>query len=138
MKKLLVDIGLDYNFLLLGIVSQEKPHRLVWLINRQLGSSFKHDDELQLYNNETPTASFLKYQFADEMNHLDLTLIENKDQINYLIPELRAVDYFLMIKGALNFLDVRYFINSLKPTESVQLITEIDHQKLKSKQNLIF
>lgn len=138
MKKVFLDIGFDYDFMLLGIVSLEKAHRLVWFINRELSYQFAHDGELVLYEEEIPVAAYTKYAFTDEINHLDFFLIENKDESSYLIPELRQVDFFMMIKGALDFLDVKTLITNMKPIEPIQLITEIDHQKLKSKQNLIF
>jgi hypothetical protein len=138
MKKVFLDIGFDYDFLLLGIVSQEKAHRLVWFINKELGYNFSHAGQLVLYDNDQPSAEFTRYDFTDEINHLEFFLIENKDESNYLLPELRHVDYFMMIKGALDFLDVKQLIDHMKPLEPVQLVTEIDHHKLKSKQNLIF
>jgi hypothetical protein len=138
MKKVFLDIGFDYDFLLLGIVSQEKAHRLVWFINKELSYHFAHDGELTMYEEEKPVAAYTKYVFTDEINHLEFFMIENKDESSYLIPELRQIDFFIMIKGALDFLDVKTLITNMKPIQPIQLITEIDHQKLKSKQNLIF
>lgn len=137
-KKVILDIGFDYDFVLLGIVSLEKFHRLVWLINQQLGYHFVHAGEIEFMEHDLVGSAFTKYEYADEINHLDLVLFENRDDSQYLIPEMRTVDYFMMIKGALDFLDVRDLLANLKPVDSIQLITEIDHQKLKSKQNLIF
>jgi hypothetical protein len=138
MKKVFLDIGFDYEFMLLGIVSQEKAHRLVWFINKELSYQFVHDGELVMYEDELPVAAYTRYAFVDEINHLEFFIIENKDESSYLIPELRTVDFFMMVKGALDFLDIKTLITNMKPIEPIQLITEIDHQKLKSKQNLIF
>jgi hypothetical protein len=137
-KKVFLDAGFDYDFLLLGIMSGEKFHRLVWLMNQQLGYQFIHAGELELFENEKAFAWFTKYEYMDEINHLDVTLFANKDDSNYLIPELRTIDYFMLLRGALDFVDAKAFADNLKPIDSIQLITEIDHQKLKSKQNLIF
>lgn len=137
-KKVFLDIAYEYDFLLLGIVSREKFHRLVWLINEQLGHNYAHAGELELFDQEKSTAAFTKYEFIDELNHLEFVLFENKDESVYLIPEMRTIDYFMMIKGALDFVDLKVLIQNLKPVDSIQLISEIDPQKLKSKQNLIF
>lgn len=127
-----------YDFLLIGIVSREKVHRLVWLLNQTLGYQFVHAGEMELYEQGQVTAGFVKYEYADEMNHLEIILFENKDGSVYLIPEMRTVDYFMMFKGSYDYVDVKALITSIQPIQEIQLITEIDHQKLKSKQNLIF
>jgi hypothetical protein len=137
-KKVFLEFTYEYDFLLLGIVSHEKFHRLVWLINDQLAHNYAHAGELELYENEKTTGSFTKYEYMDELNHLEFVLFENRDGSAYLIPEMRTVDYFIMIKGALDFVDLKMMVQHLKPIDSIQLITEIDPQKLKSKQNLIF
>jgi hypothetical protein len=137
-KRVFLEFSYDYDFLLLGIVSREKFHRLVWLINETLGQNFCHTGELELFENEKVMGSFTKYECADELNHLEFVLLENKDESAYLIPEMRTVDYFMIIKGALDFVEVKSFTQRLQPIDSIQLISEIDPQKLKSKQNLIF
>ena len=58
---------------------------------------------------------FVKYQGTGN----DFILIDNRERLY-------------------DFLDVKTLITNMKPIEPIQLITEIDHQKLKSKQNLIF
>jgi hypothetical protein len=137
-KKVTLDIGFDYDFILLGVVSLEKFHRLVWQINQHSGYNFYHAGELDLYEQEKRIGAFTKYAFNDEINHREILLLENKDESTYLIPEMRTVDYFMLIKGALDNVDVKAFIQNLKPVDNIQLITEIDTQKLKSRQNLIF
>lgn len=137
-KKVFLEEGFDYNFLLLGIIATEKFHRLIWLINQQLGYQLAHAGELELFENNNAVAFFTKYEYIDEVNHLEIVVFENKDESTYLIPELRTINYFMMIKGALDFVEPKTFEDHLKTIDSIQLITEIDHQKLKSKQNLIF
>lgn len=137
-KRLFLEEDFDYDFLLLGVVSQEVFHRLVWQINQALGFQFFHAGELAFYENEKQISGYTKFEYVDEINHLDFILFENKDNSNYLIPELRTMDYFMMIKGALDFVDTKEFVENLKPIDTIQLITEIEHHKLKSKQNLIF
>jgi hypothetical protein len=137
-RKVFLEFTYEYDFLLLGIVSLEKFHRLVWLINEQLGHNYAHAGELELFENDQKVSSFTKYEYLDELNHLEFVLFENKDGSAYLIPEMRTVDYFILIKGALDFVDAKTLVQNLKPVDSIQHITEIDPQKLKSKQNLIF
>src|SRR6478735_3286545 len=119
-KKVFLDFTYDYDFLLLGIVSQEKFHRLVWLINEHLGQNYTHAGELELFENEQKVSAFTKYEYLDELNHLEFVLFENKDDSAYLIPEMRTVDYFMLIKGALDFVDLNTVTQNLKPVDSIQ------------------
>jgi hypothetical protein len=137
-KRIFLEEEYDFDFVLLGIMSTEKFHRLVWLINQKLEVDFAYTDELTLFENKREIGVFSKYYYADELNHLEWTLFANKDQSAYLIPELRTMDYFLLVKGALDFVDIRATVDAIKPISEIQLVSEIDHHKLKSKQNLIF
>ncbi|MEI6594641.1 MAG: IPExxxVDY family protein [Bacteroidota bacterium] len=138
MKKIFLDIGFDYDFVLYGIVSQETPHRLAWLINDKVKSNFIRKDDLLIYINETEEINITRFYFHDELNHLDFELLSNKDGSVFWLPELRKIDYFILVKGALESFKKRKYTEPFKKIDSIQIITEINHKKLKEKERLIF
>lgn len=138
MKKFFLDIGFDYDFVLYGIVSQETPHRLAWLINDKVKSNFIRKDDLLIYTNETEEINITRFYFHDELNHLDFELLSNKDGSVFWLPELRKIDYFILVKGALESFKKRKYTEPFKKIDSIQIITEINHKKLKEKERLIF
>ena len=138
MKKVFLDIGFDYEFVLYGIVSQEQPHRLAWIINQHTGSNFKRIEDLVFNQNESDEINISRFTFHDELNHLDFDLLANKDGNRFLLQELRKMDYFILVKGALESFKKRKFTEPFKKVDGIQIIHEINHHKLKEKENLIF
>ena len=119
MKKVFLDIGFDYEFVLYGIVSQETPHRLAWVINQNIKSDFIRKDDLVVFSSEKDELNISRFSFHDELNHLTFELLSNKDGNKYLLPELRKIDFFIMVNGALDSFKKRKF------TEPFKKITEI-------------
>lgn len=123
--------------MLYGIVSQEKPHRIAWLLNKIHPYKFVRVDDYELEINSKPNA-FAQFIFDDEENHTQYVILSNKDESSFLIPELRNFDYLLLIKGAIDFFEDETLKNNIKTIPSIQIIFEVETDKLKSKQNLIY
>lgn len=135
-KKFELEVEYQYDFLLYGIVSVEKSHRLIWHINHIYPYQFVRIDDYELDLNNKPL-SFSRYLFTYEENHLTYCLLANKDDNNYLIPELKNFDYLLTVKGALDFFDEEGFKNTLNELTVIQLAYVLEVDKLKSKENLL-
>ena len=138
MKKIFLDTGYDDDFLLFGIVSQEKPHRMSWLINKHLGYQFASDDDLVIYSGKEIQQLHHRYYYTDEINHLSFYLLQNRDESLLLMNELRNIDYFIIIKGGLEFFEKTTFTRLIQSIPEVQLISELQHKHLKQRQHLNF
>ena len=138
MKKVYLDIGFDYDFVLYGIVSQEKPHRMAWIINKNSKNNFIRKEDLVIENIDNEEINIARFSYQDELNHLDFELLSNKDGSKFLLKELSKIDYFIMVRGALESFKKRKFTEPFKKVEGIQIITEINHHKLKEKERLIF
>ncbi len=137
-KKFLLDIGFDYDFILYGIVSQETPHRLAWIINDSLQTNFIREEDMTLTFDDAESLLLSRFSYHDELNRLDFDLFSNKYETSFWLPELKKIDYLLMVKGALDSFKKRKFAEPFKHIQSIQIITEINHKKLKQKERLIF
>ena len=124
--------------MLYGIVSIETPHRLAWMINQNLKSNFIRKEDLifNFYNGEE--INITRFSFHDDLNHLEFDLLTNKDGSKYWLPELRKIDFFIIVKGALESFKKRKYTEPFKKVDGIQIITEINHKKLKEKERLIF
>jgi len=123
--------------LLYGIVSQEKPHRLVWFLNKIAPYHFSRVDDYEI-EIASKLFAFAQYTFNDEENHITYILIIKKDESQLLIPELKNFDYLLLIKGAIDFFEEETLKENIKTIPIVQIIFEVETEKLKSKHNLVY
>ncbi len=132
-------VEFDYDFALISIVSSFKDHRICWQINNALNIDLERRPDLEISNSKKRDLHyFTLYAFEDELNFLQYYLIGNKSDGAYLLPELKRVDYLLMMKGDAAGLMKYDVIHTLKYMNGVVTFFESEPAKLKSKQNLIF
>lgn len=136
-KKFELDIEFEYDFLLFGIVSPEKPYRLAWQINHKYPYSFERTEDYGINLNDKPY-SFSRFDFKHDENHTAYILLANKDEGAFLLPELRNFDYLLLVNGALDFFDESALRQDIGSVPSVQIVYAVDINTLKSKQNLVY
>lgn len=138
MNKKLLKIELDLNFILIAITTPLKGYKLCFLINKYLELGFERtefDYSFQYLNQNT---RYFSQFFYKNPNENDFFLIANKGNQGYLIPELKEIDYFMLLKNFFDDEDLQFIIKGLKSIPEIQGATEISPYKLKSKENLIF
>jgi hypothetical protein len=140
MKKAKLQIEPAFDFELLGIVSPIREYRMAWLVNQELELNLVKADDLEL---EFLNAEKLEIaQYLLSLPHGFIQLLKNKainstQQAAYLIPELKNLDYFLLVQDETEELDLINFVKKLSRNPLVQSIVRIDISKLKSKENLL-
>ena len=140
MKKAKLQIEPAFDFELLGIVSPIREYRMAWLVNQELDLNLVKVDDLEL---EFLNAEKLEIaQYFLSLPHGFIQLLKNKainstQQLAYLIPELKNLDYFLLVQDETEELDLINFVKKLSQNPLVQSIVRIDISKLKSKENLL-
>jgi hypothetical protein len=139
MAKVVLDQEFEFDFILLGISSHVKDYRLCWAVNRSLGLDLvKLEEEIILrQKNGVDQSTFSIYYYLDNENETEFELICNRHEFGYLIPELKAADYFLKISEYFSG-SVDELIQILRKTNLINMAFEIDVDKLRSKQNLLY
>jgi hypothetical protein len=140
MKKIKLFIEHQYDFELLGIVAPIKEYKMAWVVNHSLNSKLvKSDDfELELLNQPPLVIS----NFVEEKEYGFVQLLKNKSNSEgenslYLIPELRMMDYFLLVQDQTHEIDLNDYIEKLSENSFVQNVVKLNISKLKSKDNLL-
>ncbi len=140
MKKAKLHVEPTFDFELLGIVSPIREYRMAWLVNKELELNLVKADDLEL---EFLSAEKLEIsQYFLSLPHGFIQLLKNKalnssEQLAYLIPELKNLDYFLLVQDETDQLELSNFMEKLSQNPLVQSIVRIDISKLKSKENLL-
>jgi hypothetical protein len=139
MKKSKLVIDYEFDFQLLGISSFAKGYKLAWELNQKLGIKLVKQPDLIVgfKNNEEKSFSF--YSFETALNRLKL--FKNKPQEQetgkyFLIPEFPHFDFIIL--AAMEEPHIQNLQDSIKSIPSVQLVSDIPLEGLKSKSNFIF
>ncbi|MFA5244518.1 MAG: IPExxxVDY family protein [Pedobacter sp.] len=139
MNKTTLKLELDFDFVLVAITAQLRDYMFCFKLNRQLGTGFCKVEDLELSFNATEDPFyFSRYLYLQSESETELYVIANKGSEGFLVPEMKKVDFFLLIRNYIDDEDLRKLINGLNKIPEVLVAAEVDPKKLKSKENLIF
>jgi hypothetical protein len=121
---------------LLGLISFAKGYRFCWLLNNCLGYDFKLDSDKEIVSmKKNRTYYFPVYHYFDHISYCDNYIYVNKYEGEYLLPELKHLDYIWIIKGDKNFNDI---LPSIKLISEIQFSVPIELSNIQNKEQLIF
>ena len=139
MAKLVLDIEYEFDFTLIGVSCHEKDYRLSWALNNNLNLELAKTKDLKIDSKKyKEPLSHSMFAFVSEEQYRQYYLISNKGTQVLLVPEQKAADFFLLIKGTLLNDDKAIILKKVKDTPGVLTAFGIDPNKLKSKENLLF
>ena len=137
LNRLTLKYELDLDFVLIAITSQLKDYLLCFKLNKQLNINFHKIDELIIENN-SGGLFFSRYLYQPPETETDFYLLANKGENGYLIPEMKTVDYFIIIRNYISQDEAEQLIDGINKLQEVLAAIEVDPRRLKSKENLIF
>jgi hypothetical protein len=123
---------------ILGIVSTLKNYLFCWHIQHHLNIYFGTSEDMQinLVKNQR-TYSFTVYEYSDPLSLDQYQLFTNKNDGEFLLPELQHLDYIWLFKGVNgNLQNIQKIQYLLKNIPGVQMVVDIDQSRIKSKNNL--
>lgn len=139
MNKTTIKFELDLDFVLVAITTQLKDYMFCFKINKQLGTDFYKIADLELpFNNYEDPFYFSRYSYLMPDTGAELYILANKGTEGFLVPEMKKVDFFLLIWNYIDDDDLKALISGLNRIPEVLVAAEVDPKKLKSKENLIF
>lgn len=155
----MIDDFVSVDFELIAIHSSLEDYRLAYFLNQNLGLLLeKSDDSIGIRVQEGET-SFSRFIYDDPAEEILWSLIQNKNQVTYrktdatslfdgdgysvvsnvfLLPELKKVDYILKVENVPESFEPEDITETLLAIKHIATAYTIDHNKLKSKNNLIF
>ena len=124
----------------LGVVSSLKNYQFIWHINQQLGFTFRLNSELEIeLRKKTRNYFFSIYEYQIPQTSLVYYIYHNQNSGEYLLPEFKHLDFIWMIKGEdFSLKELESLQKTIKMMPSVQFVVEMDQEKIKNKQHLIF
>lgn len=135
-KKQIIDLYFDFS--IWGINAAMEDYRVCWHLNELLHWKLKRISDIEYYSPKLKEyKSFHAFSYNNEMDFYTLEFIQNKKDGQILIPELKNIDYFLLLNGEEDYFDESSFLASFSKVTAIQNIIPIDVQAIKSKQNLL-
>lgn len=157
--KLLIDDFVTIDYELIAIHSSLEDYRLAYFINKALGILLEKcpkDIGIKVKEGE---GCFARFSYEEPDTDITWSLIQNKGVVVskqsgatslfgetgmdittnvFLLPEQKKVDYFIKIDNTEGSFAINKVVENLLAIGQISTAYTIDHQKLKSKNNLIF
>jgi hypothetical protein len=141
MKAIRLDVGYDYDFEVLALISPEKDYKLAWNINKILNIKLRRDADLCLEFGKGNKLIFSNFKYDTE--YAGLRLLRNRSYDSheakpFLLPEFKDYDYLIKSEGEKDIFNMKEIAEKLNQLSLIQYIKKIEIHTLKSKENLIF
>jgi hypothetical protein len=136
-KRHKLELAMEEDFCLLGVVADEPDYKLCWMINKALDMNFEKQEDLQLYHrkrNEEQVFSLFSYYDPDAMTAY--RIIRNKSENGYFLDEMKNIDYLIHIQGEIHADRISDFMQSVNSLKPVRMCVPSDLSRIKNKERL--
>ncbi len=125
---------------LLGIMAPIKSYQFCWQLNNQLGIDFRINNEIEIQLAKRHRNYFFAvYEYPEPLTCLVHYLYSNQFDGEYLLPELKHLDFLWLLKGdTVDNARLQELAQSIKTISGVQLVVELTNEKIKNKEHLVF
>jgi hypothetical protein len=131
-----VDFPVEYDFVLLAIISSLKDYRLCFELNKKLKLKFIRQSDLELKDARHNRSEFTFFRCRNSKTQEELILIMNKGSNGILIPEMKNVDYFMLIKNHPVAM-IEKLISGMNEIENISGVYALEPAELKSSENFL-
>lgn len=137
-KKHKLEVAIEEDFCLLGVVADEPDYKLCWRINEALELRFEKLDDLKLFHIKYGEDQiFSNFVFQDEEAMVTYRIIKNRSEQGYFLDELKNLDYLVHIQGEIITEKIGAFMQSLGKLTAVRMCVPVDLKKIKNKERLL-
>ena len=125
---------------IVGIVAPVKPYHFCWKLNQILKLDFRTDGTLEIQLEKKKRKYFFSiYSYNERNNSRKHYIYQNQNDGEYLLPELKHLDFIWLIQDEEMTLDELQLLQTqIREIKIVQLVTELSIENIKNKSHLIF
>ena len=118
---------------LIGIVSSEPDYKLSLVLNKKLKISLKNITPVTITGSNGNQLSFSRFSWLNSSTDESFNLVSNRNGSNFLLKNLRNVDYILQIREPGQNNNIEHLTTTLKTIESITALFIIDSKSIKDK-----
>ena len=147
MSKLRLDMGdLTESFFedtrLLGLVAPVSDYQLCWHLNNELRFNFRNNPDITIPFKKKSLDTIFYFTVSECMEQYSALahyLYNNQFKGEYLLPDLKQLDYIWLMKGdTVTDEFTRNLMEMVNELSCVRLVIELDPEAMRHKGNLIF
>lgn len=113
-------VEFDDDFQLIGIASHENDYRLTWALNKKLNLGFVKTKDLEInHPKHKINIKYSMYSYEDEMEYLTFSLISNKSDKGFLLPDKKNIDFILKVSGHPDMDTISKLVDDLKKVDII-------------------
>ena len=116
---------------LYSISSSESDIRICYIINQVVGINLSLTEDI-IVRVKSSQQAFKNYYYESEHGTEKYYLIINRNNYNYLIPELKKVDYLFLCVSETIITNLELFIKQIKAYPEISAVLKIDPAEIKS------
>ncbi len=137
-KKHKLDMAMEEDYCLLGVVTDEPDYKLCWMINQSLRMNFEKQDDLALFHKKSgEEQEFSHFRYEEEEAMITFRIIKNRTDKGYYLEELKNLDYLIHIQGEINTLKINNFMLSIGGLEPVRMCVPCDLSRIRNHDRLL-
>jgi hypothetical protein len=119
--------------IIIGIVSSDPDYKLSLSLNKKFRIALKNSSPLKLTVNGKSDLAFSRFSDTGRSPDIIYNLISNRSGKNFLIKNLKNIDYIFQINNTDYEIDINTISASLREIESVNAIFNIDINNFRDK-----
>ena len=128
-----LNVNLNNDLIMVGLVSSEPDYKLSISINRKFGISLKNLSPLKIENGTGSELSFSRFSDISGSPDIIFSLISNRNGKQFLINKLKNIDYIFQVQDSENESKINQITSGLREIESVNAVFNIDLNTFKDK-----
>ena len=124
---------------LLGIMAPIKDYQFCWHLNNSIGLDFRINEIEIMLIRKKRNYYFSVYEYREPAGSLEHYIYKNQFDGEYLLPEFKHLDFLWLMKSdEVSNESMQQTIQTIRSIKAVQLVTELNTEQIKNKENLVF
>jgi hypothetical protein len=116
---------------MLCLICPHEPYHVAWHINGTLPFNFKRSPNQDIFMGND---YYVVYEYEEPITQIQHYLVASRSKTNYILPELKNIDFIWMIKGSHK---VEEYVKTLPlMVKNIPVVVDcrhIDHKKLSNR-----
>ncbi len=133
-KVLQLNFEKDFDFLIVGLLSAYRDFRLCFELNEAMKINFLRNKDVYVPAGKPGSSTRHSYFSCTGRDHEKYHVISNRDKegTGYFIPEMKNIDYFLIVSEVAMSYDISKLIKLVRGIEIVSGAYDIQPSQMKS------